>query len=146
MPRYVFVRGGQVREVRSYEPALDLAEVKVHPIDGLMLRPIVSIIDPPFDPDAQVRTGPTYTLRDAEADEVFTVRPMTRAELDAVAARKAAEQQRKDRVKSPPRSPTNGLPAAEAKIDALAGELDDVKAFLREEFGLDPAAAARRGL
>ena len=127
MTSYVFIRNNAVVEVRTYDPPLDLAEVKHR--GGLpILRPILSVIDPPFDPLIQVREGPTYTLNARDAVEVFTIRPMTPAELDAVAARQAAEQLRKDRV--------TDAPDTVIAVPALRDKVNEIAAFLREQFGI----------
>lgn len=79
--RYALIRADAVAEIRSFEVALDLAEVK-HQNGRPMLRPITRV-SPPFDPASQVRSGPVYTINPANVVETFAVRAKSQGEIDA---------------------------------------------------------------
>lgn len=65
------------REFAGTPPDLRLSE-------GVEWRPLM-VVDPPFDPETQVRTGPVRVISLTEVTDTFTVRAMTGPELVAVA-------------------------------------------------------------
>lgn len=90
MTRYVKVLDGEMLgEYRADPPNVDQSELA----EGKPRWLPIALVDPAFDPETQVRTGPAWEVDTDEVREVYTIRDMTIDERRVVAI--AALKQRR---------------------------------------------------
>lgn len=77
----------------------------------------VEIVDPPFDPATQVRTGPVYNVLADKVEAVYTVRAKTAQEL--------ADEAQARAIRTLPDPAGNSVPELRAELAAVMAALRD---------------------